>query len=264
MSKADAPKLNCTSCGHDNEPERVYCHNCGSKLDRTLLPKAEAAKTETPEETHKRVRRMMTPRRSGGFSDFRVGAQMVLFAMIVAALFLFWQKPEGVPDTSKVLLPETDPSLRWEQLMGEKTAKSFTVTEDDLNGHLKSILKANQSTLGMKFSRAVVSLQPGMVSIFVERDLFGLSLYTSANYKISNTPGKVTLRSSASALVGSQYIRLLPSLSKITRSRASGRHLKKNSSKPNASRKSMSRKAASRLSRSLSKCRSFASVFYFS
>lgn len=192
MSKTDAPKLNCTSCGHDNEPERVYCHNCGSKLDRTLLPKTEAAKSETPEETHKRVQRMMSPRRSGGFSDVRVGAQMIAFAMIVAVLFLFWQKPEGVPDTSKLLFPEVSPADSWEKLMEVKTAQSFTVTEDDMNAHLKRILKANESTIGMKFERLVASLEPGMITIFVERNFLGLTIYTSASYKISNEQGKVS------------------------------------------------------------------------
>ncbi len=192
MSKPEASKLNCTSCGHDNEPERVYCHNCGSKLDRSLLPKTEATKSETPEETHKRVRRMMTPRRSGGFSDFRVGAQIVVFAMVVAALFLFWQKPEGVPDTSKLLFPDVAPSDLWQRLMEVKTANSFTISEDDLNAHLKRILKASEGSLGIKFTRAVASLEQGMITIFVERDLFGISLYTSASYKVSNAEGKVT------------------------------------------------------------------------
>ena len=36
MSQSSTPKLTCGQCGYENEPERVYCHNCGTKLDRSV------------------------------------------------------------------------------------------------------------------------------------------------------------------------------------------------------------------------------------
>ena len=39
--------LTCAECGFVNEAERVYCHNCGKKLDRSLIPK-EDPKTGVP------------------------------------------------------------------------------------------------------------------------------------------------------------------------------------------------------------------------
>jgi hypothetical protein len=30
-------KLACTECQHQNEVQRIYCHNCGAKLDRSAL-----------------------------------------------------------------------------------------------------------------------------------------------------------------------------------------------------------------------------------
>ena len=32
-------KLICPDCQHENELERIYCHNCGARLDRTGLIK---------------------------------------------------------------------------------------------------------------------------------------------------------------------------------------------------------------------------------
>ena len=29
--------LTCKECQHVNEEARIYCHNCGTKLDRSLL-----------------------------------------------------------------------------------------------------------------------------------------------------------------------------------------------------------------------------------
>ena len=66
---APAPTLTCKQCNYDNEPERVYCHNCGAKLDRTVLPKDPAKTKEGKEKTAKRVRRMINPAR-GFFTNW--------------------------------------------------------------------------------------------------------------------------------------------------------------------------------------------------
>ena len=53
--------LVCKQCNFENEPERVYCHNCGAKLDRSLLP-PEATKREDPVIVQERVRKLVRPR----------------------------------------------------------------------------------------------------------------------------------------------------------------------------------------------------------
>ena len=44
MAKNDTRRLTCAECKYENEVERVYCHNCGEKLDRSLLPKVDEVK----------------------------------------------------------------------------------------------------------------------------------------------------------------------------------------------------------------------------
>ena len=36
-------KLICPECQHENEPERMYCHSCGARLDRSKLAPTTAA-----------------------------------------------------------------------------------------------------------------------------------------------------------------------------------------------------------------------------
>ena len=57
-------KLTCGQCGYANEPERVYCHNCGSKLDRSVLPKEEAKRKEESPETARRIVARLKERRA--------------------------------------------------------------------------------------------------------------------------------------------------------------------------------------------------------
>lgn len=193
MSKKHDPlTLRCPSCEHENEPERVYCHNCGSKLDRALLPKVEEKTEESAGNTQRRVKQMMSPKRSGGFSDIKVGAQMLGFAIIVAALFLFWQKPDDVPEERKDYMPAVEPTDKWERLMRSPTANSIDISEDDLNVHIKRTLKPGEGFAGVKFVRAVVDLKPGLVTVFVERDMWGLSLYSTVSYKPVMKDGKVS------------------------------------------------------------------------
>ena len=191
--KTDSPSLKCASCGHENEPERVYCHNCGSKLDRTLLPKAEDTKDgESKDADLRRIKKMMNPRRAGaGFNDVKIGIQVVIFAIIVAAMFLLWQKPDSVPESRKDYLPARPAAELWDLLMGAKTANSITISQDDMNASIKNTLKAGEGAAGIKFVRAVVELKPGIITVFVERDVWGLSLYSSVTYKPVVKDGKI-------------------------------------------------------------------------
>jgi predicted amidophosphoribosyltransferase len=52
------PKLFCPECRRENEPERIYCHDCGTRLDRSA---AARSKKEPIQDTHKRVKRMFDP-----------------------------------------------------------------------------------------------------------------------------------------------------------------------------------------------------------
>ena len=53
-------KLVCPECRHENEPERVYCHSCGAKLDRSAV----TVRKEPVKDTRQRVRKMFDPQRA--------------------------------------------------------------------------------------------------------------------------------------------------------------------------------------------------------
>ena len=50
MTSKQMIKLVCPECQRQNEPERIYCHDCGARLDRSALAKV-APKMEAPEQT---------------------------------------------------------------------------------------------------------------------------------------------------------------------------------------------------------------------
>src|SRR4030095_9995851 len=95
MAKSQNQKLVCAQCGYENEPERVYCHNCGTKLDRSVLPRDTQTQQETLAETRRRIRKMTRP---GSVRPFvRLCFKTLFWAAIVAAILLIARKPENLP-----------------------------------------------------------------------------------------------------------------------------------------------------------------------
>lgn len=177
--------LQCASCGHQNEPERVYCHNCGQKLDRSLLPKVEEVGGESNQDKRRRVKRMMNPNRGGApMRVVKTFVTVMVFAALVAATFLLFQKPADVPPRRPETIPERNAGEMWQALVANAQALNVTLTEDEVNNFLRTTLKpADSSVPGIKFERAFMNFRPGAVVVTVERSIFDqLSIYSSTTY----------------------------------------------------------------------------------
>jgi hypothetical protein len=191
MSK-HSPILQCGACGHQNEPERVYCHNCGEKLDRSLLPTPKELAVESDTEKRRRVKKMMNVS-SGSFKrEVKTFFTVIVFAALVAAIFLYWQKPADVPPSKMVTLPDRNAADVWRALMENKAALSTELTEEEVNAFLKNALKASDSSVpGVKFERAFVTFREGTVTVTAERNAWGLPTFSSTTYAPRVTDGGV-------------------------------------------------------------------------
>src|SRR5258706_7953722 len=89
--------LTCKECGYANEPERVYCHNCGAKLDRSVLPKEDQLRRESPEKARRRIMRMTNPGAGPVKQTLAALAKTLLYAILAAGLVLALRAPPDVP-----------------------------------------------------------------------------------------------------------------------------------------------------------------------
>ncbi len=176
--------LICSGCKHQNEQERVYCHNCGEKLDRTVLPKVEEEKDyEKPEQTQKRVKKMMDPRRGWLRRDAKIFVQIVVFAAVVAVLFLFLQTPDFVPPLKPDELPLRYAQDEWREAISGRTAKSVTLTDSQINYDLARMIKLSESSIpGFKFDRSFVHCEPGIITITAQYSQWDFPMYGSVSY----------------------------------------------------------------------------------
>ena len=89
-------KLVCPECRRENEPERIYCHDCGARLDRSALAKI-GPKGEDAKETHRRLRSLLDPQRAKMRLMFFKISKMVLGAFATAALIQMLLPPDVPP-----------------------------------------------------------------------------------------------------------------------------------------------------------------------
>lgn len=195
--------LPCELCKYLNEPERVYCHNCGAKLDRSLLPKGEEKKAEPPEKARKRIAKMTNPQSAWVGREVKMLLQVTLYAALVAAVILIAQKPDGVPDPKGELADRVVGSVLMEALEAP-APRTLAFTETEANQHLKNALKAKEGMIpGVQFVRAFVNFRPGAVRVSTENSVWGYPVFSGVDHRVEVKDGKFV-----ATVVGGSFGRL--------------------------------------------------------
>jgi hypothetical protein len=213
-----AATLLCKQCNFENEPERVYCHNCGAKLDRTLLP-PEAIRREDPQAVQDRVRSVVRPRRVAAVPVLRNLLISLAAAAVLAALFLIFKAPEVPPrlsDEAAMTAPPISDNL--EELVESPSPRRLTFTQEQVNGFLQATLRAkDESTYGItaKYERTFVRFQEGLCRVTVQEAFFGHPFYFSTTDAVEIRGGRLITHPAAGS-IGSLPIpgKLMPMVEK--------------------------------------------------
>lgn len=178
-------KLVCPECRRENEPERIYCHDCGARLDRTALAKI-APKGEDVKETQRRLRSMLDPGRAKMRLLFFKTSKVILGAMATAALVQMLLPPD-LPAKPKTGEFPPQINLDMENAFLNHQTAPLQYTEAQVNAYLGSALKSKQAALNkyLQFERAAVVFEETACRITAERSLFGFSVYTSTFSKVA-------------------------------------------------------------------------------
>jgi hypothetical protein len=182
-------KVVCTECRHENEAERIYCHNCGERLDRSVVIAKQ--KAPDPHETHRRLQKMLGPPDRVRQNFFAV-SKLALTAALVAAVVEIALPPE-LPAPTKSVPQQID--LDLENAASHQKAGPLEYSQDQINAYLTYRLTSKKKALNnpvLTFVRATASFQEGACTIGVERSLFGYySLFSRASYRLDAGAGKI-------------------------------------------------------------------------
>ena len=186
-------KLVCPGCQRENEPQRIYCHDCGARLDRSALAK-QKSQEEDPQVTQRRLRTMLDPARAKRQQLFFFISKVLLGALLLAAIFQLLRPPDLAPKAKISVLP-AQINMDLENLSLDPRAGPLRYSEDQVNAYLGYSLRNKQAALShflLHFERVVADLEVGYCDLAVERSLFGFPIVTTGSYTFAIENGKVT------------------------------------------------------------------------
>lgn len=178
-------KLICPECQHENEAERIYCHDCGARLERSAIG-SRVSKKENIDETRRRVRKLFDPTALKIRLKFFRIAKLILGSVALAAVIQMILPPD-VPPAAKGGLALSQISFDLENAIAHRGPTQLQYSEDQVNSHLGSVLKNKQAALNkpfLEFRRGLVEFREDVCAITVERSLFNFSVYTTAVYAL--------------------------------------------------------------------------------
>src|SRR5690348_11808257 len=186
-SDTTTTKLICAECRHENEAERVFCHNCGERLDRSAV--AAHTNVEDPREAHRRLQKMLQgPSRTR--RNFFAACKLVLAAAATAGVLQMILPPD-FPAVVKVSLPV---QLDLELEKASSHPAVLELSQQDVNAYLASRLASKKKALNkplLDFDRAAVIFKDGFCVFGWERSIFGYPIYSQAAYRVDLSGGKI-------------------------------------------------------------------------
>jgi len=189
--------ISCTQCGYENELKRVYCHNCGVKLDRSSIP-VENPSPVTLKKQQQHLKKMTHP-----YNGFFVGGKRLflntgLLAIFSAALIQTVRPPENAPTGKKrgELVDAPQIVLILGDAIATHTTQRFLISETDANAYLGNTVKSRKIELpwsddALKFDRVFVVFEEGLCRIVQQYSFYDFPFYLTSTYRIEIKGGKL-------------------------------------------------------------------------
>ncbi|MEI8340236.1 MAG: zinc ribbon domain-containing protein [Verrucomicrobiota bacterium] len=189
--------ISCKQCGHENEGQRIYCHNCGVKLDRSSLPQ-ESRPQESLEKQQRRLRKMTNPYNGVFLGWKRNLLNTVACAVMAAALIQCVRPPDGVPPTRKKgeLVDAPQIVMNLEDANSRHILQRLLIDEEGINAFLGNNVKAKKIELpflgdALKFERVFVNTDEGVCRIVQQQSFYNYSIYLASAYRLEIKGGKL-------------------------------------------------------------------------
>jgi hypothetical protein len=152
--------LTCPKCGHDNELGRIFCHQCGTKLDLNQI--------KPPGRGGKKIQRRDTP------GVGRVFLRIVEVAALVAVIWTIFLACQ-VPDVRPVASTEQDQisvqkkRIALERAMDERKPATIQLSETELNAFVDRLGFEKGEGKGLRIvpSSLQIELEDGVVKLIM-------------------------------------------------------------------------------------------------
>ena len=175
--------IRCSGCGYDNDPTRVYCHNCGVKLERGGAAAPPPTGFTHPTDVGK-IKRPRTPLAWGKYFAFFF--KLCALAAVAAILTAAFLRPRDVPAPVE---PDENLAARLSALVSDASSadspRSFAVPAADVNRWLVTVAKfaGPEGPVQINPKRVYAVQGDGTIRVGLEASLLGAAdLYFEGDY----------------------------------------------------------------------------------
>ena len=183
------PTIPCTKCNYVNEVQRIYCHNCGEKLDRSkVIEQQEQAARQTAAQQPKKAQSLKPRIKTQETSNrwLKPLLRTICYAALTAALILAALPPVATPPASPTLpsRPEAARSVVESVLMAS-AGSSATISPQAVNDYLRVYGKVAKLSEGwVETKRAFAILDNDTIQINLENSVKGAPFYVGAAFRV--------------------------------------------------------------------------------
>ena len=186
-------KFVCPDCRHENEPERIYCHNCGSRLDRSAVKKEKIESEESAERKHDRLKKLFDPARGRSKAVVVKAVKVILGALCLAVVIQIILPPDLPP---QVKSDSFAPMISMDLLsaLESHNPPRLNYSQEQVNEYLVSSIRRSNSPAKAGYfpiRRIFVQFDEGICRIHVAYTFFGLTLFDGCFYRVTVDQGKI-------------------------------------------------------------------------
>ena len=175
--------IKCGQCGHENDLTRVFCQNCGTRLERGDVAVRSAGTTPVAVKRSKAKPRGLTP--GAALMQALKGLLFTAALAAVAALFIqFSRAPDGLPPAEMVdNIKASNLFAAVQAFSAASSPRTLDLKESQINNYLASrvsVVRAigtGGADSSAQVGRTFVALGEGSIRFYVERQHLGLSFY---------------------------------------------------------------------------------------
>lgn len=192
-------KLICPDCRYENEAERIYCHHCGARLDRTGIIRERVDEESSKEQTRQHLKNMFDPDRDRNKRIALKFGKVLLGALVLGAVIVMLLPPDLPPAPKNGGLA---PLINMDMVsaLSRPQPTSLTYSEEQVNSYMASAVRRKDGPAQEGFfplRRIFVQFDEGQCWIHAQRQLFKVSIFAGSDYRVKIQDGKIQATSSA-------------------------------------------------------------------
>lgn len=206
--------IKCKQCGHENDLTRVFCQNCGGRLERPEGAAGPTISGPTRVPTGPRKLKSSSPMGPLLAKLVRTVISTVILAALIALLIQMSRTPVDLPPAKAANeLQATQTYQMLTSLVASPYGRGYDLSQDQINNYLAArILPAETAsgvTLRAQFQRAFVMIGQGELSFFVEQKFLGVPVYMYVTGTLERSGETISFRSTGG---GVGHVRFAPQL----------------------------------------------------